>query len=294
MFEKVGAATSARQRWLQPGWLAMAAAAHVVFVAGIASIPRPRISPPRSVEVATFLVQFQADRAPAIPARAHASAGKAVAVAMRQPNAGTGDERGSVLRPRVAPQRTVPTGFTAPGAPPELVPAPAPALPLPETVPVPTPADPAADIRALVLLGNALDGDPRPRVMGLTRPGAGGVSGGESGLDAEPGANVVDAEMLAELPRMLNARELARRLTRLYPARLRNRGVQGQVAVSFIIGLDGRVEQPSVRVLAADHPGLVAPSLRALQLMRFRPAKLNGEPVRVRASLPIRWELRQS
>ena len=56
MFEKVGAATSARPQWLRPGCLGMAAAAHVVFAAGIASVPRPRIDPPRSVEVATFLI----------------------------------------------------------------------------------------------------------------------------------------------------------------------------------------------------------------------------------------------
>lgn len=73
-----------------------------------------------------------------------------------------------------------------------------------------------------------------------------------------------------------------------YPDELRDDRPDGVVVVRFVIDTLGRVETPSMKVLAASHP-LFAASVRAtLGRLRYLPASLAGR--RVRVQLEQRFE----
>ncbi|TQV85632.1 M56 family metallopeptidase [Exilibacterium tricleocarpae] len=69
-------------------------------------------------------------------------------------------------------------------------------------------------------------------------------------------------------------------VTPIYPERARRRGLEGRVIVQFTISPQGRVEQPRILV---SQPGRVFDRavLRALRGFRFRPYRIEGEPVAV-------------
>lgn len=99
----------------------------------------------------------------------------------------------------------------------------------------------------------------------------------------------VDLSALSELPRLSNPRTMAGWWTELYPTRLLLRGIEGEAVVSFIIEMDGHVSSP--KILSTTHPDFGRATLRGARLMRFRPALLGGQPVRVRATMPVQWVL---
>jgi TonB family protein len=261
LFEKVTAAQTVRPPWLRPRGVSVSAAVHAAVVLAIASIPAPAEPPPRTVETATFLVLLHAPRASDKLPRLLPEAEEAAPAAPRAP-AGGGRSNGGKARPSVADLR-----LALPGE----------AAALPRIVPVAMHPDEAAGRHSLAAAAEALSRTLRGRALL------------EDGRAADP--DVVSAELLAEPPRMVNQREITRMLMHLYPFRLRATGVEGDVTLTFIIGRDGRVDMRSVRVLASVHPDLTEPTLRALSAMRFRPARVSGEAVRVRATLPVRWVL---
>jgi TonB family protein len=264
VFEKAGAAKAAAPAWMQPWGISASVAAHVVLIAGIAAAHGPSAGVPRPVEETTYLVISQADKAPALPSRLHA--GSKAPAARRVPGGGTGSPPGRTPPAPAASGLDVP--LKAPGEQPEAT-----------VMDVPPLGQTGAEMSVLLAMATALSRNRE----------AARASG--SGTGGEPDA--VAAEMLAELPRMLNRPEILRMLSRLYPRSLKRSGAQGEVMVSFVIGVDGRVEMRTIRILSTTHPELVVPSLHAAERMRFRPARLHGAPVRVRASLPVRfvmWE----
>ena len=91
---------------------------------------------------------------------------------------------------------------------------------------------------------------------------------------------------------MVDPEGTSRRMQRFYTHRLRDRGIQGIVVLVLVIGKDGRVELGSERIVSASHPALIEPTMKGLALMRFALARLDGRPVRVRATLAITWALR--
>lgn len=70
--------------------------------------------------------------------------------------------------------------------------------------------------------------------------------------------------------------------TPVYPARLASSGVRGLVLVRYVVGADGSTETGSIEPLWASHQEFIAPVEHALAQGRFRPARLNGQPVRRR------------
>jgi TonB family protein len=260
VFEKAGAAKAAAPPWMQPWGISASVATHVVLIAGIAVGHGPSAGVPRPVEETTYLVIAQAGRAPALPSRLHAGSEKAAA-AGRVPGGGTG-------APASRPKSSATSGLDV------LVKAPGP-QPGVTVMDVPALGQTGVEMRVLLAMAAALARNPE-----TTR----GIGSGTAG---EPDA--IAAEMLAELPRMVNRQEVIRLLARLHPLSLKRAGEEGEVMINFVIGVDGRVEMRSIRVTAATHPELVGPSFRAAERMRFRPARLHGKPVRVRASLPLRW-----
>jgi hypothetical protein len=67
-----------------------------------------------------------------------------------------------------------------------------------------------------------------------------------------------------------------------YPARLASSGIRGLVLVRYIVGADGGTEMGSIEPLWASDPEFILPVEHALGQGRFRPARLNGQPVRRR------------
>jgi TonB family protein len=76
------------------------------------------------------------------------------------------------------------------------------------------------------------------------------------------------------------AAELVEGGTPDYPAALRAEGVSGQVLAQFIVNADGTVDVRSFKVIRSDHALFTAAVREALSGMRFKPAQVDGRPVR--------------
>lgn len=75
-----------------------------------------------------------------------------------------------------------------------------------------------------------------------------------------------------------------------YPAEVWKAGIQGRVVVTFVVEKDGQVSEPTVN--RSVHPLLAAEALRVVRGMpRWTPGMRDGEPVRVRYTLPIMFSL---
>lgn len=66
-----------------------------------------------------------------------------------------------------------------------------------------------------------------------------------------------------------------------YPGALRAAGVEGSVALRFVIDTAGAVERRSAVVISSDHELFTAAALRALSTHRFLPAEVGGIKVRM-------------
>jgi TonB family protein len=274
MFERVTRSRTAARAFLQfHGWLA-AMAAHAVCAYGLTTIPRGGAAPDEPVEVATYLLlqapgpPHPADVPPPPPRDPRAAADRAVRAPRPLPRRSEHTAAGAADLARdaelLAPRRTELALAT-----------------VPRTLDVIPPSGPALDSTLLRGLGDA---GPE----GLAGSAADAAAPGEA--DAG-GAPVVEAAVFASPPRLLNRFLIRRLMGNNYPPRLEFRGIEGQVVVAFIIGVDGRPETEHVQVVSATHPDFVPAALRWLPRMRFRPAEFDGRRVRVRVSLPMVWQL---
>lgn len=66
----------------------------------------------------------------------------------------------------------------------------------------------------------------------------------------------------------------------VYPAALRQVGVEGWVQLRYIVGIDGHAEPGSVRSLQSSNAAFEAPAIEAVAHANFRPARLKGRIVR--------------
>jgi protein TonB len=78
----------------------------------------------------------------------------------------------------------------------------------------------------------------------------------------------------------------------VYPARLREAGVEGVVLVQVVVDTLGRAEPGSVRVLQHSEAGFDASAVAAIRAARFRPARVWGRPVRVLVQVPVAFRIR--
>lgn len=65
-----------------------------------------------------------------------------------------------------------------------------------------------------------------------------------------------------------------------YPVRLLDGRVAGHAVVQYVVGANGRVERDGFRVVEATHPEFAAAIPDALRRVRYRPAVIDGSPVR--------------
>lgn len=200
--------------------------------------------------------------------------------------------------------------YPVPETPPPPVPATPPPPPLDEPRPADRPPPVVGKTVELVPPAKVPDEMPPPTKEPVTDPehyrgqGKPGNTFGEPdstdrrpptrGGDGPPATGdgeVFAAEAVTDLPEVANRRELVRTLERTYPPMLRDAGLAGRVVVQLVVNTDGRVDPASIQVVSSTHPEFEAASRRAAERMRFRPAKVNGVPVRVMISLPIDWQV---
>ena len=80
----------------------------------------------------------------------------------------------------------------------------------------------------------------------------------------------------------------------LYPEMLRQAGIEGTVALSFIINEQGRVDSSSIEIVSSANRAFEGPSRDVIAQSIFTPAELNGQPVATRVSQTISFALQGS
>lgn len=111
-------------------------------------------------------------------------------------------------------------------------------------------------------------------------------------LEARPGP-IPDPLLLFEpfqvaytLPALLNAPEVTAVIQRIYPPDLVDAGVGGEAVLLLWLDEEGRVARSMISVSSGNRE-LDALALRVSRSMRFRPARSQGEAVRVIVQIPV-------
>jgi TonB family protein len=118
-----------------------------------------------------------------------------------------------------------------------------------------------------------------------------GVEGGVAdGVVGGTGPVALDAIYAAtsELPGFEPAVVLSQPMPQ-YPAALASVGVEGRVAVEFLIDTTGKVEPGSIKVIESTHPAFESAARRAITGSMFRPAHLSTIPVRQLTRQSVRF-----
>jgi TonB family protein len=133
---------------------------------------------------------------------------------------------------------------------------------------------------------------PSPQVIAPPAPPPAPAPAPVREESAAPSANAIyDENVVEERPRLTNVNELQRALQDRYPPQLYANRISGRVMASFVVGLDGRVDGSSIRILSTPNAGFNGPTATVLRRARFRPATVKGQPVRVQVTMPIAWTI---
>jgi TonB family protein len=93
-----------------------------------------------------------------------------------------------------------------------------------------------------------------------------------------------------EQPAFRNRARFARQIQARFPPELRASGISGGAVVHFRILENGTVAPESVRVELATEPRFGEAAVSVIRDTRFRPAKVNGRPVKIWMTLPVWFE----
>ena len=102
------------------------------------------------------------------------------------------------------------------------------------------------------------------------------------------GNEVYAEELVEERPALLSAP------APVYPALLKQAGIQGRVILPAVIDTTGRVEPASVRIMKSSHPAFDQPTKDWVLKALFRPARLHGRGVRVSIHLVVDYAITPS
>jgi TonB family protein len=177
--------------------------------------------------------------------------------------------------PRPTPQPPVPG---VPLVAPIKVPVNIPAVDLkgpPTVIDVPIPAsDPAR-----------LAGSTRGRTTNNSDGDVDGDSRGRGGLGSGA-SNKAYSENQVD-----RAVQVTRAAVPRYPDALKSVNVTGEVIAQYVVDQRGRVEPGSIRILSSTHKLFADAVRRALLEARYRPAEVNGQPVRQLVEQPFIFKL---
>ena len=110
--------------------------------------------------------------------------------------------------------------------------------------------------------------------------------------DPEPVTEIVDetVDQMASYPDGIPALMDFLNENIKYPEQAEREGIEGRVVAGFIVERDGSVS--NIEILKSVHPLLDAEVVRVMSLMpNWIPGRQNGQPVRVKYSLPITFRL---
>lgn len=138
----------------------------------------------------------------------------------------------------------------------------------------------------------AADNGPAPLIGG----GLAGLSFGLDGLEPNEVADEASAlmgdrsEVVMTGESVDEAPVAVEQVPPKWPEAARKRGVNGVVVMSLLVGVDGRVSE--VRVLESRPPGVFdGAALEAVRQWRFQAAQYQGQPVAVRVTQPLEFNL---
>ncbi len=104
----------------------------------------------------------------------------------------------------------------------------------------------------------------------------------------EDSARIYELTEVEQPPRAANLPELRDSMAANYPAAQLTAGTSGTVLVSFVVGPDGATRD--ARVLTSSDSAFDAPTVAAVQGLRFSPARLADRAVPARAQMNIQWQ----
>ncbi len=170
---------------------------------------------------------------------------------------------------------------------------------IPEEIPVPeddlAPTDTGAIDETATDTGvdeGGVAGGVEGGVVGGTEGGVpggvlGGVEGGIPGgtLGGTPGGDEVPMRITAEVKQP----ELIKKVEPPYPEVARRSRLEGVVVLEAVITKTGAVEE--VKILRPLHPVLDAAALNAVKQWKYKPAVLNGRPVKVYFTVTVTFRL---
>jgi protein TonB len=157
---------------------------------------------------------------------------------------------------------------------------------VPPNVPPPTTPDPSPTAPLdIAPAGPDLGGEG---VQGVGKGGAIGTDEGTGNGEAGPGdaAAVDPVDLTGDMVRPV----LLARVEPSYPQVARRAGLGGRVTVRAVIAEDGSVD--TVEVLASTNPLFNEAAVDAVRKWRYRPARMNGRPVRVYFSVVVDFLVR--
>ncbi|HYR06919.1 MAG TPA: TonB family protein [Longimicrobium sp.] len=105
----------------------------------------------------------------------------------------------------------------------------------------------------------------------------------------EGAAKVYELSEVEELPDILNVRDFQRALRSEHPRVDSHPGRQAEVQVRFRVHEDGSTSHATIT--RSTDQRFNTPTLRAVRVLRFRPARVEGRPVKVWVEQPISWSL---
>jgi protein TonB len=148
--------------------------------------------------------------------------------------------------------------------------------------PLPSPQQPVQQVAASTP-------PPAPAPVVQAPPPAAPPAAAAPQPSAPAASGPADASSVEEPPVLANSGEVQRAVVRNYPALLRDAGVSGRARVRYVVREDGTVDPASVNVLDASRDAFGDAAKRALRSARYRPARVNGRPVRVTVTTSFAW-----
>ncbi|MDB4950602.1 MAG: TonB family protein [Gemmatimonadetes bacterium] len=138
---------------------------------------------------------------------------------------------------------------------------------------------------------NAADFSGQGKLGGVSNGVDNGQAQDVSKRDAPPDEGTYELSAVEEQPRPSNVAEFTRLLERNYPPLLREAGVTGTVQVRMRVEEDGHVDPASITIESTSNDQFGDATKRAVERLRFRPAKVGGRPVKVWVTLPVTWQI---
>ena len=150
-----------------------------------------------------------------------------------------------------------------------------------------------------IRMGKEEDAPPAAGGFGVIGGVPGGIANGQLGgvlggiiNSTETGSPIL--QPIAASPKRMRISQgvsegqLIKRVRPEYPTIAKSARIQGEVQLSAWIAKDGSIERLAV---VRGHPMLVTAALDAVKQWRFRPFKLNGEPIEVETTVTVVFSL---